>query len=147
MFGRKSLPLRFMLAILALVSLVPTALLLTAWTKGRGEMASDLGELALAFYFSSFILVFIPALGLAVGALAGKLTPGVSVTLGSLVGLASGVAGLVLTFGFFWVLPELGDRSPARELSLIIALGLPLSGALAPVVIAQLVRLRRDCWS
>ena len=60
-------------------------------------MVSNFGELVLAFYFSSLLLVFIPALGLAVGAITGKLTPGVGAPLGSLVGLACGVLGLVLS--------------------------------------------------
>ena len=58
-------------------------------------MVSDFSELVLAYYFSSFILIFIPLLGLAVGGFTGKLTSGVSTTLGSLIGLVSGVFGLV----------------------------------------------------
>lgn len=107
-------------------------------------MVSNFGELFLALYFSSLMLVFIPALGLAVGAITGKLTPGVGAPLGSLVGLACGVSGLVLTFLAFWVLAELTDGSPPRTLSLLIAFGLPISGALAPVALLRPVRRWRS---
>ena len=103
-------------------------------------MLSDFGELVLAFYFSSFTLIFIPALGLAVGALAGKLTPGVSAALGSFIGLASGICGLVLSVLAFWVWLELGGGPPPRHLSLLIALGLPIGGVTAPFAVLRMVR-------
>ena len=107
-------------------------------------MVSDFGELVLALYFSSLMLVFIPTLGLAVGALTGKLTPGVGAPLGSLIGLACGVFGLVLTFVAFWVLAELTDGSPPRPLSLLMAFGLPIGGVFAPVVVLRPVRRWRS---
>ena len=108
-----------------------------------GQMLSDFGEIVLAFYFSSFIFVILPALGLAVGALTGRLTPGVSTALGSIIGLASGVLGLGLTFLASWVLLEPGGGSQPRYLLLLIAFGLPIGGVLAPVAVLQLVRRRR----
>ena len=103
-------------------------------------MLSDFGELVLAFYFSSLILIFIPAMGLAVGALAGRLTPGVSAALGSLIGLLSGVCGLVLSFLALWVWLELGGGPPPRHLALLIVFGLHIGGVIAPVAVLQLVR-------
>lgn len=108
-----------------------------------GQMLSDFGEIVLAFYFSSFIFVILPALGLAFGALTGRLTPGVSTALGSIIGLASGVLGLGLSFFASWVLLEPRGGSQARYLLLLTAFGLPIGGVLAPVAVLQLVRRRR----
>ena len=50
------------------------------------------------FYAKSFYFIIKPKLGIATGAVAGRLTPTVSTGRGALVGLASGV--LAVSFGF-----------------------------------------------
>ena len=113
-------------------------------------MISDFGLFVAAVYFSSLMFVLIPALGLSVGAIAGKLTPDVSIALGSIVGLVSGVFGILLAtltaYLAFWVFLELGYGPPPRYLTLLIVVGLPLGGVITPVAVLQLFRRWRIRW-
>ena len=73
-------------------------------------------EIVLALLFSSFYFIIVPALGIATGAVAGRLTPTVSTGRGALVGLASGV--LAVGFGFLlaWVIYDLSRFGPSSPL-------------------------------
>ena len=102
-------------------------------------MVPDLFEYALALYFSSFMFIFVPALGLATGAVTGRVTPSVGVVVGSVVGLASGIVGLALAFLVGWI----AGGHKGWWLDVMAAFVLPLGGAIAPIAILQLVRLWR----
>ena len=77
-------------------------------------------EIVLALLFSSFYFIIVPALGIATGAVAGRLTPTVSTGRGALVGLASGV--LAVGFGFLldWVIYDLSRFGPSSPLGLMM---------------------------
>ena len=102
-------------------------------------MVPDLFEYALALYFSSFMFIFIPALGLAAGAVTGRVTPGVGIALGSLVGLASSAVGISLAF----LVGRLSSELVGYWLFILVGFVLPLGGAFAPAVILPLVWLWR----
>jgi hypothetical protein len=109
-------------------------------------MISDFGSFVAAVYFSGLIYILIPASGAIVGAVAGRLTPSVSVALGPIVGLASGAAGLVLSILAFWILRGFGsgDLDLSGYLSLLLAFGLPLGGVFAPIAVLPLARRWRS---
>ena len=84
-----------------------------------------------------------PALGIATGAVAGRLTPTVSTGRGALVGLASGVLAVGFVFLPAWVIYDLSGFRPPGPLGLMM-LFTPLTLAiLAPPVVLQIIRMRR----
>ena len=104
-------------------------------------MVPDFLEFALGLYFFGFMFILIPALGLVTGAVTGRPTPGVGIAVVTLVGLASGVVGLVLAIFVGLIANWIMDH----WLVYLVALVLPLGGAVAPVPILQLVPLWRRC--
>ena len=103
-------------------------------------------EIILALLFSSFyfiIFIIVPALGIATGAVAGRLTPTVSTGCGALVGLASGV--LAVGFGFLlpWVIYDLSRFGPSSPLGLMMFFTPPTLAIFAPPVVLQIIRMRR----
>ena len=59
-------------------------------------------DMAAVVYFSSLIFVVVPLLGLASGAVAGRLTRGVSTGLGAVVGFMTGASALVALLLLGW---------------------------------------------
>ena len=105
-------------------------------------------EIGLALLFSSFYFIIVPALGIATGAVAGRLTPTVSTGRGALVGLASGV--LAVGFGFLldWVIYDLSRFGPSSPLGLMMFFTPPpppppTLAIFAPPVVLQIIRMRR----
>ena len=102
-------------------------------------MLSDLGQILLAIYFSSFLFIIIPVLGAITGAIT-ALMMRTNFGLGLLVGLTSGIAGLGLA-----MLSGLIVGRDAPEWTFYpIAFGLPIGGAFAPIAILQVLRLRHS---
>ena len=93
---------------------------------------STIIEIVLALLFSSFYFIIVPALGIATGAVAGRLTPTVSTGRGALVGLASGV--LAVGFGFLlaWVIYDLSRFGPSSPLGLMMFFYPPDAGDFRP---------------
>ena len=77
-------------------------------------------EIVLALLFSSFYFIIVPALGIATGAVAGRLTPTVSTGRGALVGLASGVLAVGFGFLLLWVIYDLSRFGPSSPLGLMM---------------------------
>ena len=75
-------------------------------------------EIVLAALFSSFYFIIVPALGIATGAVAGRLTPTVSTGRGALVGLASGVLAVGFASLLAWVIYDLSRFRPSSPLVL-----------------------------
>ena len=109
-------------------------------------MISDFGLFVAAVYFSSLIFILIPSIGVIIGAIAGRLTPGAGIALGALIGLATSVVGLVLAFLISWALLGFGYEDLPKYLSLLLAFGLTLGGAFAPIAVVPLVRAWRSTW-
>ena len=106
-------------------------------------MVSDVvWVLAAAMYFSSLYFVIIPLLGLASGAIAGRLTPSVSTGLGAVVGLASGALTVTafLLLGWAYTLVNLAI-SPDAALEIAFS-ALPLA-LVVPAAVVQVIRFRR----
>ena len=93
------------------------------------------------------IFVF-PVLGLVVGAVAGRFTPRVDAGLGVVIGFLSGALGIVSTYLMFWIPNWLGYGLPSVDLrsinvQIVLMLGFPAVGLAAPIVILQLIRMKR----
>ncbi len=102
-------------------------------------MVPDLLEFALGLYFSSFIFILIPALGITAGAVTGRFTTSVGAAVGSVVGLASGIVGLALAFLVGLIVGGIEDR----WLTTLVAFVLPLVGAVTPIAVLRLLRKPR----
>ncbi len=106
-------------------------------------MPDIMWELAAAVYFSSLIFVVMPLLGLASGAVAGRLTKGVSTGLGAGVGFLTGASVLVALFLLSWAATHLVNLDIPSDLALAIAFS-PLALAIVvPVAVLRVIRIRR----
>ena len=106
-------------------------------------MGPYLIEIMATIYLSGFLLVFIPVLGVIIGTIAGGLARGVGTVFGLFIGFASGASGLALAFVVARVLREIFGIRERVWTGLLVSVGLPLSGAFAPIVVIPLVGLRR----
>ena len=107
-------------------------------------MTDIMWEMAAVVYFSSLIFVVVPLLGLASGAVAGRLTTGVSTGLGAVVGFITGSSALVALFLLSWAATGLVNLDIPSDLALAIAFS-PLALAIVvPVAVLQVIRIRRD---
>ena len=101
-------------------------------------------EMAAAVYFSSLIFVIVPLLGLASGAVAGRLTKGVSTGLGAVVGFTTGASVLVALFILGWATAYLFNLDIPSDLAPAVAFS-PLALALVvPVAVLHVIRIRRS---
>ena len=106
-------------------------------------MPDIMWEMAAAVYLSSLIFVIVPLLGLASGAVAGRLTKGASTGLGAVVGLMTGALVLVALFLLGWATTHLVNLDIPSDLALAIAFS-PLALAIVvPVAVLQVIRFRR----
>ena len=106
-------------------------------------MTDIMWEMAAAVYFSSLIFVIVPLLGLASGAVTGRLTKGVSTGLGAVVGFTTGASALVALFLLGWATAYLVNLDIPSDLALAVAFS-PLALALVvPVAVLQVIRFRR----
>ena len=106
-------------------------------------MRDIMWEMAAAVYFSSLIFVVVPLLGLASGAVAGRLPKGVSTGLGAVVGLMTGASALVALFLLGWATTVLVNLDIPSDLELAIVFS-PLALAIVvPVAVLQIIRIRR----
>ena len=88
-------------------------------------------------------VVALPLLGMTVGAVAGWLTPRVSAGLGAVIGLVSGALGIGSTIFVAWVFLEPGYELPSPNVRIVLAIGPPAVGLVAPIVLLQLIRMQR----
>ena len=87
-------------------------------------------------------VVALPLLGMTVGAVAGGLTPRVSAGLGAVIGLVSGALGIGSTIFVAWVFIE-HHYFPSPNVRIVLAIGPPAVGLVAPIVLLQLIRMQR----
>ncbi len=97
-------------------------------------------EFVWAVLFSSLYVVIVPALGMATGAVAGRMTPTVSTSLGAFVGLASGVVAMGLVSLGSWVV-YIGGYQPPPTLEWVIFLAPMALAVLAPPVACWVIRV------
>ena len=111
----------------------------------EGGTGGGLLLIFLVVYGSVFLS---PVLGLVVGAVAGRFTPRVSAGLGAGIGFLSGALGIGSTFLMFLIPKWLGYGWPSVDLrsidvQIVLMLGSPAVGLAAPIVILQLIRMKR----
>ena len=104
---------------------------------------SDLLTAMWVLYKTGALFVLVPALALVAGAVAGWLTPRTGALMGGVVGLVTGSGSLLIGFYVFIPLARLGGNYAPEFVFVLITVGSPLGGILAPIAILQTVRLWR----
>ena len=104
----------------------------------------DIWSIVAALYFVTVLyFVIVPLLGLISGLLAGWLMRGISIGFGAIVGLGTGLLVLVAFELLSWATGDLFLLGPSRNLLLLVAFSPPVLALAVPVVVLQVIGIRR----
>ena len=96
-------------------------------------------QIIAAIYFSSFLFIIIPLLGLISGAVAGWRMRGVSVALGVIVGVVSGLLVILTFFLCGWVTGDL-LMGMSDSVTWVFALSPPVVAVVVPPILLRVIR-------